>query len=370
MYTSQISNGDFLMAPKKDLPLVSIGLPVYNGEKLIRRAVDSILAQDYRNFELILSDDASNDNTPRICKEYADKDSRVVYYQSDCNRGSVWNHNRVFELARGKYFAWISQDDLRAPQFISKCVERLEANERAVLCHTYTAAFIGDPENLLAIITHDTMDGISSPVRRYITAMKSLPASAIEAVFRTDIIKARLYLFEDYISSDIVLTRELALYGEFLQVPEILSLRSARYVRPSPQEDYAVLTGGNKMSRFHLPALVLIHKHAQAIERSSLRPLLKCYLWGALLKNEVSILFAKVLFRSAWAMLNLKCPQWIFRYSIAAIQNPNIRPIKPVQELPPQLQPAWLLLNHRDIERAKRIQEKIIIKILNERMES
>jgi glycosyltransferase involved in cell wall biosynthesis len=85
------------------LPKVSIGLPVYNGEAYIQNAIDSILFQSFTDFELIISDNASTDETEKICREYADKDLRVRYYRVEQNRGAAWNFNRVFKLSSGQY---------------------------------------------------------------------------------------------------------------------------------------------------------------------------------------------------------------------------------------------------------------------------
>ena len=80
---------------------VSIGLPVYNGEHFLRSSLDSLLAQRFADFELIISDNASTDSTGAICSEYAARDSRVRYSRLPQNIGGVANHNRVRELARG-----------------------------------------------------------------------------------------------------------------------------------------------------------------------------------------------------------------------------------------------------------------------------
>lgn len=85
-------------------PQVSIGMPVYNGEQFLKDALDSILAQTFDNFELIISDNTSTDNTQEICKAYSAKDQRICYYRNEKNLGAAWNFNRVFELARGEYF--------------------------------------------------------------------------------------------------------------------------------------------------------------------------------------------------------------------------------------------------------------------------
>jgi glycosyltransferase involved in cell wall biosynthesis len=88
------------------IPRVSIGLPVFNGEKYLAEALDSILSQTYRDFKLIISDNASTDRTEQICREYAAKDRRIRYYRNEKNIGAPKNFNRVFELSSGKYFRW------------------------------------------------------------------------------------------------------------------------------------------------------------------------------------------------------------------------------------------------------------------------
>jgi glycosyltransferase involved in cell wall biosynthesis len=117
-------------------PLVSIGMPLHNAERHVAEALDSLLAQDYANFELIVSDNASSDATESICRAYAARDGRISYHRSESNQGAVWNFNRVRELARGECFMWAAHDDLRAPQFISACVAALDTHPEAVLCCT------------------------------------------------------------------------------------------------------------------------------------------------------------------------------------------------------------------------------------------
>lgn len=122
--------------PELNGPLVTVGMPVRNAEPHLREAIESLLAQDYQNFEVIVSDNASSDATESICREYAGRDQRVSYHRSDTDRGAVWNFNQVFALARGTYFMWAAHDDLRAPRCLSACVAELEAHPEAGLCCT------------------------------------------------------------------------------------------------------------------------------------------------------------------------------------------------------------------------------------------
>ena len=117
-------------------PLVSIGMPVYNGERFLNEALDSLLAQDYVNFELIISDNASTDETQEICLKYTARDKRVRYYRSKMNMGAAWNFNRVFELSSGDYFMWASHDDLWDPRYIEVCLEGFKLSDKVILSGT------------------------------------------------------------------------------------------------------------------------------------------------------------------------------------------------------------------------------------------
>jgi len=111
-------------------------MPVYNGAKYLRQALDSLLAQDYTNFELIISDNASTDDTAAICKEFATRDARIRYYCNEQNMGAIWNFNRVLKLAIGDYFMWAACDDLWESSYISTLLPLLQDNTDAALAFT------------------------------------------------------------------------------------------------------------------------------------------------------------------------------------------------------------------------------------------
>jgi glycosyltransferase involved in cell wall biosynthesis len=104
-------------------PLVSIGMPVFDGERFVGEALESLLAQDYPHFELIVSDNASQDRTEEICREYQQRDRRIRYIRQQENRGSPWNFAFVARESRGDYFLWAAHDDLWHPTFLRKCLE-------------------------------------------------------------------------------------------------------------------------------------------------------------------------------------------------------------------------------------------------------
>ena len=117
---------------KHTAPVVSIGMPVFNGEPFLRRALDSLLAQDYSDFELIISDNGSTDGTEIICKDYASRDHRIRYVRQSYNLGSHENFNFVLREAWGEYFMWAAADDLWDKDFIGFLLNSLENNVDAV----------------------------------------------------------------------------------------------------------------------------------------------------------------------------------------------------------------------------------------------
>ena len=124
------------MADRK--PFICIGMPVYNGEMFIRQALDSLLAQSYENFQLIISDNASTDATREICEEYAIKDIRIKYLRQKKNLGATNNFKYVLEQASGDYFMWAAHDDEWDARFIDTLIKVLEANKNVSVAFCQT----------------------------------------------------------------------------------------------------------------------------------------------------------------------------------------------------------------------------------------
>lgn len=114
-------------------PRVSIGLPVYNGATFLSAALDSLTGQEFDDFELIISDNASSDRTEEICRDYASRDPRIRYSRNDFNLGPLRNFWRTFELASGEYFMWAAHDDLWSASYVRRMVAGLDAWPRAIL---------------------------------------------------------------------------------------------------------------------------------------------------------------------------------------------------------------------------------------------
>lgn len=116
-------------------PRVSLAMPVYNGEDYVSDAIATMLAQDYGDFELIISDNASSDNTEAICRDFAAPDPRIRYFRTTENIGAAGNYNRCFELARCNHFKWCAYDDFISSNYVGECVEALDKDPRAVAAY-------------------------------------------------------------------------------------------------------------------------------------------------------------------------------------------------------------------------------------------
>jgi len=113
---------------KKNSPLISIGMPVHNGAETIRLALDSLLNQTFYDFDIIISDNASTDETEEICKTYASKDSRIIYIRQSKNMGAINNFKNVFVASSGEYFTWAGADDIHSFNYLEVNYNFLEKN--------------------------------------------------------------------------------------------------------------------------------------------------------------------------------------------------------------------------------------------------
>jgi glycosyltransferase involved in cell wall biosynthesis len=210
------------------IPRVSIGMPVYNGERYLEQAVDSLLAQTFTDFELIISDNASTDGTPAICERYAANDSRVRYYRNDHNRGASWNYNRVYALSRAPYFKQAAHDDLCAPTFLERCVDVLDRDPSVVMAYPRTILIDDDGNELERFAgTLDIRD--PRPHQRFQHFQHIFGewciCHPIFGVMRVAPVSDREIL-PAYIASDVLLLAELTLHGKICEIPEYLfSLR-------------------------------------------------------------------------------------------------------------------------------------------------
>jgi len=205
-------------------PRVSIGLPVYNGERFLGKTLDSLLAQTYADFELIVSDNASTDGTADICRRYAEKDRRVRYSRTTENIGAGRNFNRVFELSNGEYFKWASADDLCQPDHLARCLDVLDNDDTVVLAYP-KARFI-DENGCLLNINDPGWDLRSQAAHeRFRFAIYACHwVNSLYGLIRARAL-AKTRLMPAYPAGDYRLLAELSLEGKFVEIPDYFFLR-------------------------------------------------------------------------------------------------------------------------------------------------
>ncbi|HEX6522223.1 MAG TPA: glycosyltransferase family 2 protein [Streptosporangiaceae bacterium] len=228
------------------VPRLSIGLPVYNGERYLAAAIDALLGQSYENFELIISDNASTDATADICRAYAMQDARIRYIRQRHNIGLAPNHNFVADEARGEFFKWAAADDLYARDLLGSCIEALDERPDVVLAHSWTAAIDGAGNVTQALeypITTDSPNpaerfrnymfgssGVFESVedgkrrRAYIDNDGVLRACDEYGVIRTAVLR-KCAPHDSYYGADRVILGEILLHGPFHQTPEWMYFR-------------------------------------------------------------------------------------------------------------------------------------------------
>ena len=204
------------------MPKVSIGLPVYNGGNYLEEAIESILTQSCHDFELIISDNASTDQTEIVCREYASRDKRIKYYRNKLNLGAAANFNKVFYLSKGKYFKWAAADNVLKKDFLKKCVEFLEEESSFILVYTYCIQ-INEFKNKDRKINFDYFldsDNIYSRFKHIHMGPFGLSVS-IWGLIRREVL-ASTHLIQPFVKSDDCLLIDLALRGKMGVVPEYL----------------------------------------------------------------------------------------------------------------------------------------------------
>ncbi len=203
---------------------ISIGLPVFNGERFIEAAIQSLLAQTAGDFELLISDNASTDNTEEICRRFASLDSRVSYVRIDSNLGAARNFNLTFQRASGEYFKWAAADDLCEPSYFERCLQVLDNDARVVLCHARAKEIDACGKHQQTYEFPLRADADEAYVRFRELVTKPHPATAVFGLIRREIL-ARTGLIGNFVSSDRALLAHLALYGKFYEIDEPLFLR-------------------------------------------------------------------------------------------------------------------------------------------------
>jgi glycosyltransferase involved in cell wall biosynthesis len=300
-------------------PRVSLGLPIYNGERFLRQALDAILNQTYEAFELIICDNASTDQTETICRDYAANDSRIHYHRNAQNLGAGPNFNRVFELATGEYFKWVACDDVLTPDYLKNGVAILDREPSVLWCHSKTVlideagleltfypdqnCFFDQQGNVIP--NYDPPRRLHSwkPAERYRdTLIATRWCFEVFGLIRTDALRtilrpnllSRTELMGPYYGSDKVLLSELSLMGRYTEISDALFLRrchakqsSAIGTTTKSREDWIKSKPHVSTTLPKLmvpPRLVCVGGYTRAIVRSQLSWVERIQCFGVLLR--------------------------------------------------------------------------------------
>lgn len=207
--------------------LVSIGLPVRNAGERVVEVARSVLAQDHEHLELVISDNASTDDTEGVCRELARSDDRIAYHRQPENIGLLNNFLYVIGAAKGTYFRWIGDDDRLEPSFVSRCLQVFAEDSRLILATT-GISYIGPGGDVQTAAYHGTVLGSDDPVDRFVEMLRLLNTShlmidPLYGMMLRDTVAAiprRNMLHEDE-----VFATKLALAGPWGHVPDVLAHR-------------------------------------------------------------------------------------------------------------------------------------------------
>lgn len=205
------------------VPRLSVGLPVYNSSAYVAESIEAILGQTFEDFELIISDNASTDDTGDICRSYGKQDSRIRYIRQRKNVGLAPNHNFCAKRARGSLFKWAAGDDLYARDLLEKCVAALDEYPQVVLAHSWTAMIDGKGTFFQAN-SYPLRTSATRAPDRFRSLLNDSGGDDDGGVMRKDVL-LRTAMKESYHHADRTIIAELALHGPFYQVPEWLYFR-------------------------------------------------------------------------------------------------------------------------------------------------
>src|SRR6476469_1217286 len=202
---------------------LTIGLPVYNGEEYLEESLDALLGQSYEDYELIITDNASTDGTPAICRKYVAMDARVSYHRLPENIGAAGNHNHVFTLASGELFKWASHDDLYGRTLLERCVEALDEHPDLVLAHSYTAT-IDSAGRIIEPYDYRIPTDSPSAAERFRGLLYASGGDDFYGVIRSAALR-NVKPHDSYHHADRTFVMDLAMQGRFHQVPDLLYFR-------------------------------------------------------------------------------------------------------------------------------------------------
>lgn len=215
------------MGSTREQPLVSVGMPFYNGGPDTRAAIESILNQTYRNLEIVISDNASTDETESICRELAARDPRIVYSRNPANLGPTPNFQKVLYSSTGEFFMWAAHDDFCEPEFIEANLKELLKDPKVICSMSQAILFDGNTRS---------MPGVFNPAGTYPLMSTSRASNIFKYLFLPGL-NARFYglwrrevvlktmEWDEYCSADVAFIARALVHGKIAEVKRPLWIR-------------------------------------------------------------------------------------------------------------------------------------------------
>jgi glycosyltransferase involved in cell wall biosynthesis len=266
---------------------MTFGVPVYNGERYLDAALESLRAQTFEDFEIIVSDNASTDGTEEICRRHARLDPRIRYVRNPRNLGVARNFNNLFRLSSGKYFKWAPHDDLLAPEFLERCVEALDTDPGAAIAVPQPQLIDEEgnrddfsrrhresmTEKGLRHIDFDEPRhlGDGSPSQRFSDiVLRKVWFYEVYGLIRSELLE-RTELLRLFFGSCQVLLAELVLLGTVHHVPgELMFMRYPTFKILDAKRDMALKMDPEWRGRVFFPEVQIITEWLKVVRRSEL----------------------------------------------------------------------------------------------------
>ena len=257
-----------------EAPLVSVGVPVFNGEAFLEDAIRSTLTQKLDDLELILCDNASSDRTADICRDYAARDPRVHYFRNPRNLGAAANYNLAFSHARGRYFKWLAHDDRMTPSYLAKTCRVLEERPDAVLCNT-VISYIDSSGTQIGLYDSKLSgaDSYATAERFAWMVLRSHTCVDFFGLIRREALRGSL-LHDTFHGADRALLAQLSLRGRMVQLPApLLMIREHpnRYTRAQQRSvDRAAWHDSARGGHVSFPTWRLYSEYLKMVRREAL----------------------------------------------------------------------------------------------------
>lgn len=232
----------------KRIPLVTVGIPVFNGESSLRMVIENILSQSYPSIEILISDNGSVDNTKSVLSEMKRIYPQIRIFEHETNRGLIWNFNFLLSEAKGEFFLWAAHDDSRSQDYILELASVMNTNTEAVLCFPNTLATWGHERKVIWRTTPGKFSQHLEIGERYKLVLSDFPAVGLYGIYRKSLVDKTRKL-PAVMGGDLLFVQECSFYGQIVGLDKNLFVYHQREKWNTREQDYKVFFGEGKHPR-------------------------------------------------------------------------------------------------------------------------